>query len=359
MTAMDMPAHGSGVVEPAVHGGAPRGWLDFSANLNPTGVPREVAAAVATAAYETYGDLDASAAEARLAAEAGLDRLHIMLTAGAGEALRLCADAFLAPGSAALIAGPTYGEYARLTALRSAAVREIRTSERDLRPPTGPLLGALRSIQGSTEPGAVFVCDPNNPTGARLGHADLDAIVGALPPRWVFVLDQSFAPFAGPSPAARGLLRSGQVVLVRSLTKILAAPGVRVGYALGSPDLIGAMRRCREPWPLGSHAIAAATVASWELRAEVVRTIAAWRVRLAASLEALGMEVLPSEANFLLVRVGPAAERVVAGLAQIRVAVRFCASFSLPEHVRIAVRPPDEQDRLIDALERLRAEVGW
>ena len=159
--------------------------------------------------------------------------------------------------------------------------------------------------------------------------------------------------------AAGDLVAGGNVVLVRSLTKLLAAPGLRAGYAVAATALSAELRAFRDPWSPGAHACAAAEQASWRIGSDAYRAVAAWRARLARALAAQGLSAVPSEAPFLLVNAGPAAEPIVRALAARAIAVRWCASFGLPDHLRIAVRPPDEQDVLIAALAALRSELGW
>ncbi|HZP95540.1 MAG TPA: histidinol-phosphate transaminase [Candidatus Limnocylindria bacterium] len=341
-------------VAPVEHGGAPRGWLDFSANLNPCGVPAGVRAAVASARYDTYADLSQESATRRLARASGIRSDHAVLTAGATEGLRLAA-ALLEPGDRALVIGPTYGEYARLARSRGALVEELRASAPSFRVPARELLRRI----ATDAPRLVFLCDPNNPTGARVAPVALTALVDVLPRRTVLVVDQSFLPFAGSAPSAADLVKGGNVVLVRSLTKVLGAAGLRLGYLIARPALLARLADARDPWAVGSHACAAAAVAAWELPREVRHAVRAWRSRLRAGLHDRGLEPLHSVANFVLVRVGPCADALVAALAARRIAVRGCASFCLPEHVRIAVRPPEEQDELFRALDRARREVRW
>ncbi|OLC22024.1 MAG: hypothetical protein AUH33_00585 [Chloroflexi bacterium 13_1_40CM_68_21] len=337
------------------HGGAPRGWLDFSANLDPFGVSPDVRAAVVASRYDTYGELDPRPAERRLASDAGVPRSWVMLTAGATEALRLAAQALLEPGQKALVLGPTYGEYARLASLQGAEVVEVRPKSARLVPRVAAFVTQLASGRFRL----AFVCDPNNPTGVRLARSRLRTIVDAPPAPTIIVLDQSFAPFSGETLPVAEIVRSGRVLVVRSLTKRLAAPGLRVGYVVAAPVLLDALREVRDPWPLSAQACAAAATASWSLPAEGRATLATWRRRLAVSLRDLGLAPRPSVANFLLVEVGPCAERLVHALACRRIAVRWCASFGLPGHVRVAVRPPDDQDRLVHALRDARLEVRW
>lgn len=333
------------------HGGAPAGWLEFSANLNPTGTPGAVAAAIAATSYGDYADLDPAAAEAHLAADADVSPECVLLTAGATEAIRLVTTALVDRGEAVIV-GPTYSEYAR--AVRSSGGRavDVDASPPSFDPPLERALARLAQV-----PGDLFLCDPNNPTGRALGSKRLCQVLGSLPQDASLVLDQSFAPFAPSSLGASECLAVGEVVLIRSLTKVLATPGLRLGYIIARPRTVTALRAVQDSWAVGAHAIAAATVASWALRPEVRACVTSWRERLAAALPAVGLHPLPSETNFLLVHVGPAAAGLIEALAGRRIAVRSCASFGLPEYIRLAVRPPAEQDVLLGALTAIGSQA--
>ncbi len=340
-------------VAPVRHGGAPAGWLDLSANPNPLGTPAAVRAAVAAARYDRYADLDVRAAERHLAADAGVPRDSVLLTAGATEALRLIATALAGSGAHVVIAGPTYGEYARLAALAGAAVDEIRATGPSFDPPDA----ALVSVLEAPGRGIVVVCDPNNPTGRSLGASGyrrlLDALRAPEARRAILVIDQSFAPFAAARPPVGPLLATGRVLLVRSLTKRLAIPGVRVGYVLGPPHVLAHLRAVRDSWPVGAHAIAAASAARWELAPPERAAVVGWRRALVSGLTAHGLRPVRSDANFVLARAGPRAREILVGLARRRIAVRDATSFDLPGYLRVAVCPPAEQERLFAALDTL------
>ncbi len=338
---------------PIRHGGAPAGWLDLSANPNPLGTPAAVRAAIAAARYDRYADLDVRAAELHLALDAGVPRASVLLTAGASEALRLIASAFMDPCASVVIAGPTYGEYARLAALGGATIEEVRATGPSLDPPVATLVSALAAPGRSI----AVVCDPNNPTGRSLDATGyrrlLDAFRASEARRSILVIDQSFAPFAAAHPPVGPLLATGRVLLVRSLTKRLAVPGVRVGYVLGPPRLLARLRAVRDPWPVGAHAIAAAGAARWELASAERARIVGWRRALAASLTARGLRPVRSDANFVLASAAPRAREILVGLARRRIAVRDATSFGLAGYLRVAVRPPAEQERLFAALDAL------
>jgi len=332
------------------HGGAPRGWLEFSANLNPCGIPTAVRDAVARADYGTYADLDAADAERHLAADAGVGADHVLLTAGATEGLRVAITAFVAPGDRAIALGPTYGEFARLAGIRGASFTELRSAPPAFDPSVDALIGELER-GGIT---AALLCDPNNPTGTVLNASDVRRILAAANVQTHVVVDQSFSAFVNECVAVAELVARPNVVLVRSLTKLLAAPGLRLGYVIAHPSAIASLRAVRDPWSAGAHALAAALAASWRLDRDTRETVARWRERLARSLAEEGFAPVPGEAPFVLARAA-GAERIVRTLGARRIAVRWCASFGLPDHIRVAVRPPAEQDVLLRALRDVRA----
>ena len=336
-----------------LHGGAPVGWHDFSVNLNPLGTPKRVAAAIGAATYGAYADLQTAEAEAHLARDAGVPAESVLLTAGATEALRLVTTAVVMPAQRVVIVGPTYGEYARLGVLAGAEIQEIRAAPPAFVPPIDRLVRAISSATVRL----VVLCDPNNPTAQQLAPYNLAGLIDALPPDALLLLDQSFLPFGLPTLTASELVSTGRVILVRSLTKILAAPGLRVGYVIASPELIARLRLVCDPWSVGAHAIAAARVASFTLSASDARRLRVWRSRLVCELALRGLGGIPSAANYVLVQADATADRLHQKLARRRIAVRTCASFGLPSHLRVAVRSPAEQDALLAALDLPHSEV--
>ncbi len=334
------------VPAPVAHGGAPAGFLDLSANLNPLGTPPSVVAAVAAAGYGAYADLHPEPAIDRLAADSGVDRSRVVLTAGATEGLRLTIDRLLPPGGRMLVLGPTYGEYARLGYLRRASIHEVRAASPSFAPPVSEAVAAIRA----TKPDLIVVCDPNNPTGQSLTEADAAALLAAAGRAHV-VVDESFAPFR--SAASRFPLDDDRVVVVRSLTKVLAIPGIRVGFVVATETLAADLRRLQDPWAVGSHALAAAGAGGWGLTDSARSQTAAWRDGLVDGLRERGFEPGSSTTNFVLVGVRADTDGLLRDLAAQSIAIRACASFGLPGVVRIAVPDADGRARLLAALDRL------
>jgi threonine-phosphate decarboxylase len=333
------------------HGGAPAGWLDLSANLNPLGPPAAVRAAIAAAAYATYADLDPAPAIERLARDSAVDAERIIVTAGATEGLRLVATRLLRPGGRLLIVGPTYGEYRRLGHLAGATTREVRAEPPRFDPPIDAVVAEI----GAFRPTVVVVCDPNNPTGRSVGADGWRRLLDAAGEAHVLV-DESFAPFRAIGTDLP--LGDARIVVVRSLTKVLGIPGVRAGFIVAPPDLAVTLRSLIDPWSVGSHALAAAAAGGWGLDDGARRTIADWRRDLVAALAARDSTAVLADANFVLATVTSSTDSFIGAVAADRIAVRSCASFGLAGVVRIAVPTPAGLALLVAALDRARARAA-
>ena len=176
---------------------------------------------------------------------------------GSAEIFWLIALAFLEAGDRVLVAGPTFGEYARSAQIAGAQVIEVRARAEDqFRPDAGMISGALN--RGGFR--LAYICNPNNPTGQLLAAAQL-AEWASEHPRTLFVIDEAYIAFAGP--AAKSVIPLGlpNVLSVRSMTKDYALTGLRLGYAAGPGDIIAALRRVQPPWSVNSLAQAAGAAA--------------------------------------------------------------------------------------------------
>jgi histidinol-phosphate aminotransferase len=328
----DLRFHGDRVATP--------GQLDFAVNVvsgpPPDWLHRALEEGLAgAAAYPDEGP-----ATAVLAARHGRPPGEVVLLNGAAEAFWLLAQV-LRPGLAVVVA-PSFTEpEAALQATGHRVQRVWRDPNSfQLHPDLLPLAADL-----------VVTGNPNNPTGTLDPAATLATL--ARPGR-VLVVDEAFMELTGEteSLADRGDLPG--LVVVRSLTKLWGLAGIRAGYLLAPPALASALQAARQPWAVNS--LACAALAAWANQptnhaAHRVQQLVAIRERLAAALAALpGVRVWPSAANFLLLQVGdgPAVRH---GLAARGIAVRPCHNFPglTANHLRIAIRDPDDHQRLLDA----------
>ena len=340
----DLRHHGDVDAEP--------GLLDFAVNVQGDGPPPWLRDRL-VAALDRLGRYP-SAADDRAAREAAAHRHgrrpeEVLVLAGAAEGFALLPA--LRPTLAAVL-HPGFTEPE--VALRSAGVpvRRVFTDAADghrLRPETVP-----------EEADLVVLGNPTNPTSV-LHPAD---VVRALArPGRVLVVDEAFADAVPGEPeSVAGDARTAGLLVLRSLTKTWALPGLRAGYALGAPDLLARLATGRPPWPVGTLALEAVTAccapdAVARARA-VADRLAADREWLADALAELpGVSVHgPAAAPFLLLRVSDGA-RVRAALRDAGIAVRRGDTFPglTPDHLRVAVRPPAVAQRLVEGLRAVLA----
>jgi histidinol-phosphate aminotransferase len=335
-------AHGSvAAAELAAFGLTPADVLDFSVNTNPLGPSAAVLRAVQDTDWTRYPGDDEAPLRSGLAHQSGMLPDNVALGNGSAELLWLIALAVLQPRDPVVVVGPTFGEYARAARAVGAHVTEVQTPA-DVPPAR-----------------LVFVCNPNNPTGMLVGRSEIELLLDEQPDR-VVVLDEAYAAFVAERWRAEDLLAAHpNLVILRSLTKDHALPGLRLGYLLAAPEVAGAVEAVRPPWSVNAGALRAglATLEP-EAQAHVARgraLVATSRAILTDGLTALGYAVQASAANFILVDVGNAMAFRRA-LVPHGIVVRDCTSFGLPACVRIACRMPEQCARLLDAVTILRQD---
>jgi histidinol-phosphate/aromatic aminotransferase/cobyric acid decarboxylase-like protein len=323
----------------AVHGGTDDARLrDFSTGVSPLPPPDQLVAAIRDADLSRYPHPTALPVRQAIAGLHDLSPDRVVVGAGAVELIWALARAFAGPDRRGLIVKPAFGEYEQALKASGAAVVSVDMREPQFSFPFEELNGAL-----AASPIAVsFVCRPSNPC---LTAAPADSLT-AIARRWpgtLFVVDEAYLPmFEG----VEGVPLEPNVAVLRSLTKIFALPGLRLGYLLAAPPVAAAVQATLPPWNVSSPAQAAGVVAARLLPSQVplIRArIATLRLSLAERLS--NVAGLPQQAGgpFLLYRIEDATT-VVAALQARGVLVRHAASFGLPEHIRLGVRSePDQQ----------------
>lgn len=284
--------------------------------------------------------------EARLAVRHGVTPDRVLVTAGADDALLRLACAYLGPGRELVLPVPTFEMFERHAAARGATVREVEW-------PGGrfPVEAVIAARTPRTT--LVAVVSPNNPTGAVVTADELERVARGVPGALV-VVDQAYAEFAEEDLTGPALELSGTVVL-RTLSKAWGLAGLRVGYALGPPEVLRCLRAAGNPYPVAgpSLAIAAAVLEQGEGAPRArARRIATEREQLASRLLARGWRPEAGQGNFVLAR-GGAPLWLRDALAGLGIAVRaFPGRARLEDAVRITC-PGEEQDltRLLAALD--------
>ena len=315
-------------------GDKPSDWLDFSANLRPEGMPEWVKSTLRRAEEDAryYPDTAMKAAKEGLAAYAGVDKDRILPTAGGMAAL----DLLLSSGKGAVVTDRlTFGEYAARAAFHGRD--NVFTDEK----PCG--MGITRVL-----------CNPNNPTGEAKKRDDVLALHKALfNKNSELIVDEAFIDYC-PDYSVRRDVAEGLTV-AGSLTKILCVPGIRLGYVCGTEERISRLRERALPWQLNAFAASiAAELANHldEIRSDALLN-AQRREAFRSMLEALGVFVAPSHANFLLCDFDRDMREAVSYLKTKRILVRECGSFGLnPTFLRLAVRTEEENKILTEELKK-------
>jgi histidinol-phosphate aminotransferase len=324
----------------------PADLLDFSSNINAYGPSPKVREAVARTPLDRYPDHAALALRAALAEHLAVSPRRILPGNGSAELIWLASLAILRQHDRVLVLGPTFAEYERMAALGSAQLKiHLAKEENDFALSPTEIGDALNSWK----PRLVFLCNPNNPTGTALDLQVLKKWVNEQP-HTLFLVDESYLTFT-PGLASVINAQRDNVLALRSMTKDYALAGLRLGYAVGAEELIATLAHVRPPWSVNALAQAAG-IAALHDREHLLRSVellAAAKGELTAALAAMGMKVLPSVAPFFLVRVGDGAA-VRRALLHKSILVRDCASFGLPEYIRICTRRPEENSRLVAAL---------
>jgi histidinol-phosphate aminotransferase/threonine-phosphate decarboxylase len=312
--------------------------LDFSANVNPRtppGVRDAYEAALDDAGRYPNDDYpgfrDAAAGYVDCAPE------RVVPTPGGLAGIRLAVETRVEPGDSVLVPYPSFGEYAREVELQGADPAFVPHDELLDADPNGHAMAV--------------VCNPNNPTGTLYGADDLRAFAARCREADTELLvDEAFLGFTDEE----SLAGTPGVVVARSLTKLFGLPGLRAGFLAATGDRLDDLRTARRAWNLGTPAAAvgAHAMRRAEFVAETRERVASERERLRAAL-ADDFDVFDSAAPFLLLDVG---DRDVAALCEATesrgVAIRDATTFrGLDSHVRVAVRAPAENDRLLEALD--------
>jgi histidinol-phosphate/aromatic aminotransferase/cobyric acid decarboxylase-like protein len=201
-------------------------------------------------------------------------------------------------------------------------------------------------------PPLVYLCNPNNPTGVYLSEQDVRSLAEGLT-GGPLLLDEAYVGFVDDAWDALPLTRQSfdnRVIVLRSMTKDYGLAGLRLGYLVANPDVVRAARRFQPEWSV-SAAAQAAGLAALEDQEHLRRSLALIREakpELIEGLVRLEFPVQPGAANFLMIRTGPNVRTAL--LQNHGIAVRDCASFGLPDYIRVGVRTPEENARLLDAL---------
>jgi histidinol-phosphate aminotransferase len=279
----------------------------------------------------------------------GVPAAQVVPAHGIQALIGTVAHVLVRDGDAVVVGKPTYGLYATTCAAMGAEVVEVAV--RDHRLDLEAMAGAARE-RGAR---AVWVCDPNNPTGSLVARDEWEAFLDALPDGTVVVADEAYAEYADPGLRVRredDVAAGRPVVLLRTFSKIFGLAGLRLGYAVAAPELAGFLDVVQEPFNVNRAALAAGRACLRDPAAidERRRENAEARALLTRLLAEAGMGPVPSHANFVLVELGVDDVELAEAMVRRGFLIRAGSEFGMRGWSRITVGPVALMERAASAL---------
>ncbi len=352
------PSHGGNVYEMASRlGCAPEAILDFSASINPLGLPPGLQEEMnrSFGRLQHYPDIRNLDLVRAIAAHHGVSPEQIVVGNGSTELIYWLPQALGI--SKAVMALPTFSEYRKAFELQNVRLTGILTRPENFFQPS---VEQLEAACAEASPEAILATNPGSPSGALLPPSVRDYLIAKSRKDGVIcIVDEVFIDFCEEESLKRLLEACPFLVLIRSMTKFYGIPGLRLGYLLTSTALANRLRDRIPPWSVNTLAQIAGTYCFTQdsYRRETIRFIEAEREKMRKILEELpGCRPLPGRANYLLFELDeglPPASVLREDLAASdRILVRDCSSFEGmgDRCVRVAVRLPEENRKLLDAL---------
>jgi len=329
--------------------------IKLASNENNLGPSPKALAAVRAALADIFQYPEASGyyLARALAEKYNLTFEHIILGNGANDLLELVTKTFVGAGDNVVSGHPSFIMYEIAVKLMDAEYRKI-----PLRDYRFDLAAIAAAVDARTR--AIFIANPNNPTGTVVRRAELERLLDRLPDYVLVVMDEAYYDFVEDPdfPDSLAYVKEGRPVMtMRSFSKNYGLAGLRLGWAAAHPDVVAPMHRLRQPFNVNVLAQVAgvAALADDEHLNRSRAMVAAGRRQLYAALERLGLKFVPSEANFILVDLGRDAGPIYQALLQEGVVVRPMAGWGYPQAIRVTVGTAAENDVFAAALARVLA----
>jgi histidinol-phosphate aminotransferase len=324
----------------------------LSSNEGAFGVPPLAQKALRDAAAEMfrYPDGGADLLREAIGKRWNLDPARIVCGAGSDDLLYQLCLSYGGPGRDIIMSEHGFTIY--FIAGTYAGSRVIKVPERNLQPDLDAMLAA---VSPSTK--AVFIANPNNPTGAMITEAEMARFRAALPPEVLLVIDAAYAEYVTRDDYNAGerlVDATDNTIMTRTFSKVFGLGGIRLGWCYGPPTVIDVLNRIRGAFNV-SVAAQVAGIAALQEKGWVEKGCAhnaEWRPKLAAGIEAAGIKVWPGEGNFVLADFGTADQAKAADmfLRQRGLIVRQVGSYGLPQCLRITVGTAEECGMVIEAV---------
>jgi histidinol-phosphate aminotransferase len=324
--------------------------IKLASNENPLGPSPKAVEAMKEAAggVNIYPDGGGYRLRSAIAEKFDLGRENVILGNGSNEIIELIGHGFLNPGDNVIAAEHAFVVYKLMATLFGAETIEV---------PDPGFVHDLDAMADAITPKTrkVFIANPNNPTGTMVGEDEITRFMDRVPDHVMVIFDEAYYEFLHEPPDTLRFVKEGRnVVIMRTFSKIQGLAGLRIGYGLTTPGIGEVLQKCRQPFNTNSIAQAGA-IAGLADEEHQLRTRELNDEGLAfyhAAFEEMGLEYVPSVANFVLVKVGDG-DAVFDAMLRQGVIIRAMRGYKLPEWVRISVGTMDQNRRCLDTLKKV------
>lgn len=327
--------------------------VKMASNENPLGPSPRALEAMGAALQRAhfYPDGGGWALREALAEKFDLERENVVLGNGSNEIIEFIGHAFLRPGDEVITARHAFAVYTLMSQLFGATTVEV---------PDPGYTHDLEAMGAAISPRTrqVFIANPNNPTGTMVGQEAIDRFMDKVPEHVLVIFDEAYHEFLDEAPDTLKFVREGRNVLImRTFSKIQGLANLRIGYGLTTKEIAGVLQKTRQPFNANgiAQAGALAGLRDEEHMRKTRELTHEGREFLEKGFADLGLEYVPSSANFVLVRVGDG-DAVFAALLKRGFIVRAMRSYKLPEWIRVSVGTMDQNRHLLAELKDLVAQ---
>ena len=332
--------------------------IKLASNENPFGFPESAKQAIINQLNDLtrYPDANGFELKAAVSKKFGVAPNQVTLGNGSNDLLELFAHTFAGEKDEIIYSQYAFIVYPLVTKAINAVAREIPAKNWG-----HDLDGFLAAINEKTK--LIFIANPNNPTGNFLTEAEVDRFLAKVPENVVVVLDEAYTEFTAENERLNsfGLLQKyPNLIISRSLSKAYGLAGLRIGYAVSNPEIADLLNRVRQPFNCNSLALASAVAVmnDDEFVKKVAENNRLEMARYEAFCQAQGLEYIPSKGNFITIDFKQPAAPIYEALLREGVIVRPIAGYGMPNHLRISIGLPEENDRFFKALIKVLKDIA-
>ena len=328
--------------------------IKVASNENPRGPSPKAIVAMREAAegVNIYPDGGGYKLRTAIAEKFGLQRENVILGNGSNEIIELIGHGFLNPGDNVIAAEHAFVVYRLMAKLFGADTIEV---------PDPGFVHDLDAMAAAITPQTkkVFIANPNNPTGTMVGQDEIERFMDKVPEHVMVIFDEAYYEFLHEPPNTLRYVKEGRnVVIMRTFSKIQGLAGLRIGYGLTSPEISEVLQKCRQPFNTNSIAQAGAIAGlTDDKHQQHTRDLNDEGLAyLQGAFEEMGLEYVPSSANFVLVNVGDG-DAVFDAMLKKGVIIRAMRGYKLPDWVRISTGTREQNKRCIATLKEVLSEA--